>query len=181
MITPAIRWQTWEGEGREHLAFAATADGFVAESVILSDREAVFGAHYRVVLDEHWRVRRAEITVVGGSRIVLTADGAGHWFDHDGTPLDALDGAIDLDLSASPFTNTLPIRRLGLPVGGSAEIVTAYVAFPELAVSPDPQRYTRLSAARWRYESLDSDFIREIDTDAEGFVTLYPGLFRRIA
>jgi hypothetical protein len=31
-----------------------------------------------------------------------------------------------------------------------------------------------------RYESLDSEFTRDIDTDADGLILTYPGLFRRI-
>jgi hypothetical protein len=92
-----------------------------------------------------------------------------------------LQGAIDVDLSASPFTNTLPIRRLDLPQGRSAEIQVAYVLFPDLSVALDPQRCTCLEPnRRYRYESLDSDFVREIEVDSEGLVMAYPGLFRRI-
>jgi hypothetical protein len=50
-----------------------------------------------------------------------------------------------------------------------------------LSVTTDPQRYTRLETGkRYRYESLDSDFVREIDIDDDGLVVTYPGLFRRI-
>jgi len=49
-------------------------------------------------------------------------------------------------------------------------------------VTIDPQRYTCLEPMRrYRYESLDSDFTREIEVDLDGLVVVYPGLFRRIA
>jgi hypothetical protein len=48
-------------------------------------------------------------------KLELISDGRGKWTDASGNPLPALDGAIDMDLSVSPFTNTLPIRRLRLP------------------------------------------------------------------
>jgi uncharacterized protein len=54
------------------------------------------------------------------------------------------------------------------------------VGFPELEVIPDPQRYTRLATNTWLYESLDSDFSREIKVDDDGFVIDYPGLFTRV-
>jgi hypothetical protein len=53
-----------------------------------------------------------------------------------------LNGAIDIDLSISPFTNTLPIRRMDLAPGNSADIVAAYIRVPELTATRDPQRYT---------------------------------------
>jgi len=85
-----------------------------------------------------------------------------------------------IDLSASPFTNTLPVRRCNLAIGESIDIIAAYVAFPELTLTPDPQRYTRLDALIYRYESLDSDFTRDIEVDGNGLVVNYPGLFRRL-
>ena len=56
----------------------------------------------------------------------------------------------------------------------------AYVDFEELTVLPDAQRYTRLDEDLYRYESLDSDFTRDLTVDAAGFVVEYPGLFERV-
>jgi uncharacterized protein len=116
----------------------------------------------------------------GASNPCCTADGEGNWFDAAATPLAGLRDAIDIDLSASPFTNTLPIRRCNLGVGESVDITTAYVAFPDLTVNADPQRYTRLGQHRYRYASRDSDFTRDIEVDEDGLVVNYPGLFRRL-
>ena len=114
-------------------------------------------------------------------RIELASDGAGSWSDGSGARLTQLDGAIDIDLTVTPFTNTLPIRRLDLQEGKSADIVVVYIDLPELSLTTDPQRYTCLeSGRRYRFESLDSDFVREIETDEHGLVVTYPGLFRRL-
>ena len=51
---------------------------------------------------------------------------------------------------------------------------------PSLEVIPDPQRYTRIDNRVYRFESLDSDFTRDIQVDADGFVVEYPGLFSRV-
>ena len=44
------------------------------------------------------------------------------------------------------------------------------------------QRYTKLDPAgrRYRYESVDSDFTRDIEVDEHALVVTYPGLFRRL-
>ena len=48
-------------------------------------------------------------------------------------------------------------------------------------VTTDRQRYTCLEPdRRYRYESLDRDFTREIEVDDDGLVVTYPGLFRRV-
>lgn len=45
----------------------------------------------------------------------------------------------------------------------------------------DPQRYTCLEPHKlYRYESLDSDFTRDITVDENDLVIEYPGLFRRV-
>jgi hypothetical protein len=89
-----------------------------------------------------------------------------------------------VDLLPTPFTNTLPIRRLRLAVGDSREILVAYVTVPGLELSAARQRYTRLEPRDgrdvYRFEGLGSGFVAEVTVDAEGLVVDYPGLFRRV-
>jgi hypothetical protein len=181
--TIVARWQDWSGNGIEHLVLREGPDAVVAEAAVVGTaEESHFAAQYRILCDCAWRVTRVEVGLVGDERRTeLARDGAGHWRDGTGEALPHLEGAIDVDLSVTPFTNTLPIRRLALRAGQSTEIRTAYLRLPELTVTTDPQRYTCLEPGRrYRYESLDSDFTREIEVDAHGLVVTYPGLFRRL-
>jgi hypothetical protein len=95
-----------------------------------------------------------------------------------------LEGCVDVDISATPFTNTLPIRRLGLAPGESADVSVAYVDIDEMRAWTEEQRYTRLeqnSGDRlYKYESLDGGFTADLPVDADGLVLDYPGLFRRV-
>ncbi len=177
------RWQDWDGKGIEHLVLREGARDVVVESVVVGSADrAPFALRYRIRCDKSWRVRSAEIAMVGENRkIEITGDGKGNWTDASGKRLPKLTGAIDIDLSASPFTNTLPIRRLKLRAGQSAEITTVYILVPALTLMTDPQRYTCLEPLkRYRYESIDSDFTREIEVDRRGLVVTYPGLFLRL-
>jgi uncharacterized protein len=179
--TVTARWTDWEGRGLEHLVLRFEDTRIVAEGALLSGGEEPVAAIYRVQCNSRWRVRAASISVIETDEaLMLTADGIGNWFDEARTPLRPLHGAIDIDLSLSPFTNTLPIRRTRLGIGESVDITTAYINLPELSVTPDPQRYTRLSERRYHYESRDGDFSREIEVDADGLVVSYEGLFRRV-
>ena len=176
------RWQDWDGVGIEHLVLKEDPAGIVAESAILAtaDGEAI-AVRYRIQCDSAWRVRKAEIARVGDDRVIeLVGDGAGNWTDGAGVSQPQLEGAIDIDISVTPFTNTLPIRRLALKVGQSAEILVVYVQPPSFEVVTDRQRYTRLDAVRYRHESVDSDFTRDMEVDLHGLVITYPGLFRRV-
>ena len=184
MSKPLVaRWQDWNGKGIEHLVLRESAREVVVESVVVGSADgAPFALRYRIRCDKSWRVRSAEIAMVGENRkIEITGDGRGNWSGASGKRLPKLNGAIDIDLSASPFTNTLPIRRLKLRAGQAAEITTVYILVPALTLTTDPQRYTCLAPLkRYRYESIDSDFTREIDVDSRGLVVTYPGLFRRL-
>jgi hypothetical protein len=130
-------------------------------------------------------VREVRVATPDSERpvIELLANGEGRWNGRGGEPLPELDGCIDVDISATPFTNTLPIRRLGLEPGESEELVVTYVRVPELLVGPERQRYGCLEAQAdgglYRFEALTSGFTAELPVDAEGLVIDYPGLFRR--
>jgi hypothetical protein len=177
------RWQSWDAKGIEHLVLREGSREVVAESVVVgSADDSVFALRYLIRCDKSWRVRSAEVAVIGSDRkIEIAGDGKGNWSDSSGKHLPKLAGATDIDLSATPFTNTLPIRRLKLRAGHSAEIVTVYILAPALTLATDPQRYTCLEPLkRYRYESIDSDFMREIEVDRRGMVVTYPGLFRRL-
>ena len=56
----------------------------------------------------------------------------------------------------------------------------AWVPLDTLEPFVDEQVYTRLGPTSFRYQSGDGSFERVIETDAEGFVTRYPGLFERV-
>ncbi|HLX38139.1 MAG TPA: putative glycolipid-binding domain-containing protein [Candidatus Binataceae bacterium] len=178
------RWQDWSGEGLEHLVLRQTASEVVAESSIIARLDGhPMALNYRIECDPSWRVRKVEVAAVGDERrIQLASDGRGNWRDGSGIAQPQFAGAIDVDISATPFTNTLPIRRLKLTQGASAEILVVYILLPAFEVMTDRQRYTALDAEgrRYRYESVDSDFTRDIDVEEHGLVVVYPGLFRRL-
>lgn len=116
--------------------------------------------------------------------MTLCADGEGTWIDERGSELPLLEGAIDVDISATPFTNTLPIRRVDLDAGESVELTVAYVNVPALSVDADAQRYTCLDpvdedCGRYRYDAVESDFTAELVVDADGLVIEYSDLFTR--
>jgi uncharacterized protein len=104
--------------------------------------------------------------------IELRSDHVGHW-EVNGNAARHLSGCSDVDLGWTPVTNTIPIRRLDLEVGDTANIGAAWVRFPELDVVAGRQQYTRLASDRWRYRSGDYDF--ELSTDAASGLVLAHG------
>ena len=181
-----VMWAPWEAPGLEHLRLV-TNDGSVVANGLVIGLEAgrPFRIGYEIRCDERWRVQEVRVATPDSGRPVLEllTDGEGHWNRGGGEPVPELEGCIDVDISATPFTNTLPIRRLGLKPGESEELTVTYVRVPELLVGPERQRYGCLEeqADGWlyRFEALPSGFAAELPVDADGLVIDYPGLFRR--
>lgn len=182
-----IMWSSWSESGLEHVRLLLKDQEIIADSVIIGVHNHIpFSLQYNIVSDSNWRVIELFLKLLGGNgkSINILADGQGHWTNVIGTPISSFEGCIDIDISATPFTNTLPIRRLGLRPGQSAELLVAYVSIPEMELTSDRQRYTCLESyahgALYRYESLDSDFRAELPVDSDGLVIDYPGLFKRV-
>ena len=151
-------------------------------TVLGSSNGEPIDVRYSVFCHEDWTTSEVVVSAILGTWVVgveLVRD-KGRWYVDANRSPDLGEGA-DVDLGFTPATNTLPIRRLGLDVGASAEILTAWVRFPEFTVEPFPQRYTRLSERRYLYESLTSDFTAELEVDDQGLVIAYPGLWEREA
>jgi hypothetical protein len=178
-----VRWAPAKGTGLELLRLWETPDGIIADGTVIGERDGdPFGLAYRLTCDATWRVRDVTVSLVGRSdRLHIRSDGAGHWWDAVGDSLDELEGCLDVDIAATPFTNTLPIRRMGLAAGESREILVAYVAVPSLDVSAVEQRYTCLQAgALYRYEGLTTGFACDLPIDADSIALDYPGVWRRV-
>jgi hypothetical protein len=103
----------------------------------------------------------------------------GQWIVN-GVEAPELSGVNDVDLSFSPCSNTLPVRRLNLPVGEKACIASAWLRFPELDIVRAEQIYTRLSEERYRFETGTGDFRAELIIDDHGIVTTYGDLWQSI-
>ncbi len=136
---------------------------------------------YQVTCDPSWQTRHAQLAGwFGAKRIVCTisADARQRW-RLDGRDCPEVEGCVDLDLSFSPATNLLPIRRLALPVGESAPVRAAWLRFPDCRLEPLDQRYHRVDAGGYRYESGGgADVFRaELRVTPAGFVAEYSGLW----
>ncbi|WP_382304347.1 putative glycolipid-binding domain-containing protein [Herbiconiux sp. UC225_62] len=180
-VTRSLAWAPPSGPGREETTVILDDNGCTAVGHITGTDPHLFDVYYRIEIDDQWRTRYVLVSeTLSGRSVEIRSGGDGRWWSDDGRLLRHLDAAIDVDISATPFSNTLPVRRLGIEVGQSAEIVAAYVDVPAMTVSADPQRYTRLLPDVYRYQSLDSDFTRDVLVDELGFVLEYPGLFSRV-
>jgi len=172
----AVLWRRHEPMGTESFLLSSDEGGWHLEGQVVGilDHKPAH-VRYRIACDPAWRTLAAEISLdrVGAQRElhVTVRDGGSWWLEGQEDP--RLRGCTDIDLEVSPSTNTIPIRRLNLTVGGEADVTAAWVRFPGLTVEPLHQRYTRTAANRYRYAS--GNFATDIDVDELGLVTRYEG------
>jgi uncharacterized protein len=175
------RWQ--QGTGLERFELVRATDGWIFRGTILTlAADTAAEARYEILCDRSFRTKSASISLLdpSGERGLKIAAQNGLWFEN-GRENPAVKGAIDIDLGWSPFTNTLPIKRLKLKIGeSSGEFVAAWVRFPELKLQPLPQEYLRLADRQYRYSSHGGAFVANVLVDDHGLVLNYEGFWQRV-
>ncbi|GCE16537.1 putative glycolipid-binding domain-containing protein [Dictyobacter kobayashii] len=180
------RWVPWTEEGIENLHLLQNDKGIFIDSMMVGSHQGQqFRVSYQIQCNQEWKVQTCAIRLLGAhpQEVKLQSDKQGHWVNVDNIPIPELEGCIDVDISVTPFTNTLPIRRLALRPGQSADLLVVYIALPAVEIRPMRQRYTCLEVSTngglYRYESLLSGFSAELHVDTQGLVLDYPELWRR--
>jgi uncharacterized protein len=185
MDTRVVAWRRTDEDTGHSLARAERRDGgwLFHGTEVLAGPATLLACSFRVEVDDTWATRAVEASAVsadGERRLVLTADDDRRW-TRDGRPAPELDGCVDVDVAATPLTNTLPIRRLaGLAVGEQVTTPVAWVDVPALGVTRVDQTYRRLGPSRWRY-SDDAHGAFALTVDDDGLVVTYTGMATRVA
>ena len=183
-FTATYRWRTLEdgGNGLEHLHVNSCENNIIASSCVIGARDAShYGIHYTIICSPDWAVRSFSIENTDGKSLSMNADGEGNWFNQDGSPAPRFAGAIDIDLSGTPFTNSLPIRRMAnCTPGNSRRFKMLYIPFDTLQPAIDKQQYSCIIPYRkYRYEALGRDFTADLEVDDNAVVFDYPQSFTR--
>lgn len=180
----AVVWKNYVINGTDHCALRQRAEGWLLKGTVVGVLEDLrpMLVNYEVHCDENWLTQRVQVERTVGKdtkTLSLSVETGSLWRDSS-RELPEVRGCLDVDLSVTPATNTLPIRRLDLDIGKSESVTAAWIKFPDFEIQPLSQRYTRIAKYVYRYES-DTGFSAEIVVDDLGLVTTYPGGWERIA
>jgi hypothetical protein len=195
LLPRTLLWQRTDMHGAEHVLFDDRR-GLTARGVAVAAGPVPYECSYELDTDDGWFCTRFNAVAEGAGwqrKLHMERTGAGWWVTTAeqgnlaaaGHPNalapgaedpDRLADAYDIDLDASPLTNTLPLRRLGL-IDGTATIIAAWVQLPSLAVIANAQTYTVLAPRLVRYAS--GSFIADLELDENGYVLRFPGLATR--
>ena len=175
-----LRWQPVGEVGLEHCRIWESPDGINVRSVLIGEFEGfAYGAQYDIQLALDWTFRSLTLRLQDGRVLRLNSNGLGDW-KVNGQRAPELEGCVDIDISGTPFTNSLPIRRSTFTDGVPQEFAMAWVPLDSLEPFVDEQIYTKRDDTHFHYAAADGSFEADLILDAEGFVIDYPGLYRRI-
>jgi hypothetical protein len=177
-----ILWRRLDTPGHDAAALHAIEDGWAIEgtAVFLHGDEAC-SLRYTARTDQGWVTRAAEVAGwIGSTPVhVLIVASANHQWSLNGVPQPAVAGCVDIDLSFTPATNLIPVRRLQLRVGAREAITAAWVKFPDLILEPLEQAYAHTSDNQYDYEAFGGAFRVPLLVDPNGWVVRYPGFWQR--
>ena len=181
-MNTTILWHDRNTLGAERCILSSLEGGFRLAGTALCPTDGVpLQVAYTVDVDADWHTRQVVVHVDMPHHVAdltLSTDGAGTWWSQD-QALPGVAGCLDVDLSITPATNTLPIRRLRQQPGEGVDIGVAWVAFPSLTIVRSEQRYECLAVGQYRFRS--GTYTADLVVDAEGLVHDYEGAWRAIA
>jgi hypothetical protein len=178
----SVLWRRIDEPGHEGCRLVPRNGGWqILGSAVFSHLGEACRLAYTIHCNSGWRTLSAAVSGWVGERdihVEVACEETGIW-RLNGAEVPAVAGCLDVDLSFSPSTNSLPIRRLDLAIGESAQVRAAWLRFPDFTLEPLEQSYTRLAADRYRYESAGGWFVAEVTVDGLGLVLDYGEIWRR--
>lgn len=144
--------------------------------------EKPWQVNYTLTLNPRWEAQTVFIEVMSEQNytISLHKNELQQWMNEKGEHLAAFDGCVDVDISFTPFTNSLPINRLQLTKGEGQDIRVVYVDVRNGVIKTVKQRYLNKGNQIYKYENEDSGYISELIIDKDGYVVDYPGIWQQI-
>lgn len=175
-------WRRLDTEGHDSCQLLRRDDGWRLRggAAFLDDDRACHLA-YEVTCDATWRTKAARVVGHMGARAVelrIARSPAG-WL-LNGVLQPATKDRVDVDLAFTPATNLLPIRRLALRVGESAQAPAAWLDLPKLRLVRLPQTYRRVGRGRYEYSAPTVGYRGTLEVSHLGAILLYPELFESV-
>lgn len=174
-------WRRLDIAGLEHLHLAENSAGFRVDATLICLEGTGFTLRHAWQIDKTFSAQWVEVSrFENGEESRVELRRAGQGWEVDGRRRDDLVGALEPDLSVTPFCNTLALKRMAGAV--EFELDTAFVDAADLSVTRSRQAYRRIDNGRIRYidSGIFDGFEADLDIAEDGFVELYEGLFERV-
>ena len=171
-------WRALDRVGEDSCRLVRTAGGWLLVGhARFHDTDGFDALDYIVRCDEAWHTLSADVSGLHSDKTIRVAlhRTQESWALND-TLQPQVSGAMDVDLSFTPATNLMPLRRL---MDGDALKVTtraAWLRYPSCELAPLDQTYA-IEDMEVVYSARQTGYSTELGFDSSGFVTNYPGLW----
>lgn len=153
----------------------------VTSKIIGSFENTAYFVSYQITIDKNWLVQNFTVEYeVNGKKSNLKGLKNGNSWNINDTDRPEFSDFKYIDISLTPFTNTLPINNLNLPEGQFSEINVIYINILDDKIIPVKQQYTKIGKSGYIYENIPKNFKAKISVDDSGLVENYPGLFEKV-
>jgi len=146
-----------------------------------TDTDIPFAIEYYLALTIDWDIKEVLIKSLLDERVIRLIHIGNQWYNGEGQHLTEFDGVELVDISISPFTNTLPIKRLQFEGERPQRIDIIYFDENKFSLRQVQQIYSQVDEQTYLYQDISlPDFESEITVDEEGLVIDFPEVFRRV-
>lgn len=150
-------------------------------SVGKTDKDVPFAMEYDMTLTADWEVREVSIKSLLDERTIRLVHRDEQWHDGFGRRLAGFDGVELIDISISPFTNTLPIKQLRFEGKQAQKVDVIYFDENKFSLRRVQQIYSQIDEQTYRYQDVElPEFVSEIVVDDDGLVVDFLELFKRV-
>lgn len=177
-----IIWKGLKYNSLEYFRIKKFAKEYKVDSAVVGTYNGTnYSCKYWLRLNNNWTVKTFSIlsTVNDSQKAYLVENRRGKWFINAREDK-RFEGIKFIDISISPFTNSLPINYIDFKINKEEEIEVVYFDILNFKIKTSRQIYTKLSESTFKYQNLSKDFEAKVKVDQYGLIKKYPKLFKRI-
>jgi len=174
-------WRRLDRPGHDAAFLRPHGDGWkLSGAAVFLHETGPASLAYSVEVDSRWSTRKGRVTgFLGDAEIDHDIRRSRDKWLFDGVEIEGLAPLLDLDLSFTPATNLLQLKRTRLQVGQRVAVPAAWFNLEAASLTELPQFYERLSDTMFRYAAPSAPYEGLLEISADGFVESYPDLWRR--
>lgn len=179
-----VIWNHLESAGAEYVTLKKLSSHIEVQGTVLLVHEGLPHHYtYHLRLGHDWKTRKVKVFEEGHPEpFIVQSHNQDKWWVN-GEYDEDLDGAMNVDLTITPFSNSLPINRVTWNLGERRTFKMVCIDVLNKKVQPLIQVYTYLgdSDGHRIFQYRCRDYETAIVVDQEGWVVEYPGAFNRRA
>lgn len=133
---------------------------------------------YSVECDPHWKTLRGRVCGISGDQhfnYLVSHEGAGWKLNGNAVP--GLEPLVDLDLSFTPSTNLVQLRRVPIPENKPTQLPVVWLDIDTGKLTKLEQTYELRAEMQVWYEAPSVGYRGLLELAPNGFIRRYPNLW----